>query len=218
MRPSKLRTPLARLRNTITLKFKGKPVRLSQQDVADWCGLSCYMIRDIEAGTQRLQPEHAVKIALKTGCSLDWLLGNAAHSREPLNKFLRPYSQVDFDNAQRQRTPSRNLVDADFRILCGMVAASLLRGLERGDFDTRSALLKHHLRSAYFDKGEPASAWNPVVATAAFGGLPELLRAFAAIQAGWRRAKAQQLKRGQAQPHSRAAQGARRTKRRRRRV
>ena len=74
MRPSKLKTTLAVLRNMLTEEAQGQdrqgrkiPVRarVGQQQVADWLGLSRDMIASIESGRPKvkLMPRHAEELA-----------------------------------------------------------------------------------------------------------------------------------------------------------
>ena len=183
MRPSKLKTPLAKLRAMLkvqtgekTKKRTGQTLKtyapLSRKDVADWLGCGVDNISSIESGRVKLTEENAEIIALKTGVSIDWLLaGDVSKPPVKLNwtdgsrkkpygegRYM-PYTQKDFD--ERQKSLSRSDSNGDLEharitvaFSCAKIAAILARGLERGKPVEYALKPNQALPSIYFDKDE----------------------------------------------------------------
>ena len=127
MRPSKLKTTLAVLRNTLIqevetltsrknrktgafekIRVKTKEPRLSKQTVKDWLGCSLSKVEHIENGDLPLSSEDALTIARQTGVNFQWLVEN--DPTKPITKFGvqhgkscdEPYTVADYEKRQAE--------------------------------------------------------------------------------------------------------------------
>jgi hypothetical protein len=184
------------------------PARLKVEAVADWLGCSVANVRDIESAKvgrklkngerliRQLTPEQAEIVADQTGVNRLWLLDNDP-SKPILNWRGEPYDPKDFARRQqslkrvalaRQQdassfanpksigemfTQQRHLAEK-----FAMLAAIMLRGIERGQADIYDYKLGKALRKIYGDTqpGEDAHEMGDLVMKACFHGNPTRTR------------------------------------------
>ena len=163
MRPSKQKTPLARLRAMLTIEVGPKEkmrVPLSQKDIAGWLGLSVYNVQSIETGRVRLTEQNAELIARQTSVDPDWLLAGDP-AKPPITWDGKPFSQDCFDLQQIQlSTRPRGevghwLVCLSFVQNAAMVAEILLSAAEQGNFEMVSLELKAALKKLHPSTDRP---------------------------------------------------------------
>ena len=182
MRPSKRSHTLAILRLAINAK-------MTQKELADLLDCSVDTVQSIETGRLRISENMARKISHATAVNLNWLLDDDV-TKPIINHYGTPYTKANFEERQAQLVKCERLPDADdaaWVILevgtnFAKVAAILLRGVERSEFDTYLYRLRKALREVYFDDGEYSKnpgSWNWML----FGGA-KVLRVPMRVQGG----------------------------------
>jgi hypothetical protein len=170
MRPSKLKTPLAKLRamlkiqtGEITKKRTGQTVKtfapLSRQDVAGWLGCGVDNISSIESGRVKLTSENAEIILQQTGVSMKWLLG-IYNNTHPINLAGERYTQTDFERAQKAiKRPAMPALKAQmiFAENVGWLATILLCACQCDEIDRYTSKLRSALADIFhsFPKETP---------------------------------------------------------------
>lgn len=148
MRPSKLKTPLAKLRAMITIRTAdGHRVKLSRQDVAEWLGCGVDNISSIESGRVKLTHENAEIILAHTHANLGWLLG-INKSPFPVNFAYRKFTQKDFDDAQiNLARPTLPALKAQYELASslGIIATILLNAVKKDRLSLYASRLRHKL-------------------------------------------------------------------------
>jgi len=178
MRPSKQKTPLAKLRALIrvqtgvrTKKRTGESTKidspLSRQDVADWLGCGVDNISSIESGRVELTEANAEIIMQQTGASIKWLLGLDTKPF-PVHWAGHRYEQSDFDRAQKNiKDPAFPALKAQktFAENVSLLATILLCACQRGEIDRYTSKLRGALTEIFnsFPKATPVVDFCPFI-------------------------------------------------------
>lgn len=124
----------------------------SREQFADACGINSFSLRSVELGKRTLSDAMAVKIALATGVSRPWLLGEVGHSATPVTPLLEPYIRAHYDvrragRIKRAVQPEGTAIDLDGEIAdtiddaCWLVTRFIRAAGLRGDLQLARALL-----------------------------------------------------------------------------
>jgi hypothetical protein len=122
MRPSELKTPLARMRKQINTP----KVQLMQETIAGWIGVCPSHYRKIECDIKPLKPKHAFTISRRTRIHPDSLLSKDKN-KPLLNVSGVKWTPRDFQIARKlPALLSPMLKQYDFAALIAKIAATLL--------------------------------------------------------------------------------------------
>jgi hypothetical protein len=141
MRPSKLKTPLAKLR--AMLNKKSLP-RITQQDVAEWLGCGVDNIASIESGRVKLTQANARIIERQTMVSSSWLLGKIDSSK-PITFEGTLLRRFHFDRSQAAlKSPYRVPTAANFALKNTLVKLTtiIVQAAKSGQIDLYESKLE----------------------------------------------------------------------------
>jgi hypothetical protein len=165
MRPSKLNTPLAVLRNMLTVETSRKDhksrvvkarARLSVKDVAGWIGLSVSSVNSLESGGRMgLTRANAELIMSQTAVNYGWITGG--NPKAPvIDWYGHPYTQETFDERQAElkRDASNPKMEAhkvtiDLAKGVAFLAATLLHAYQTGQGEVCARRMVDTLRQEF---------------------------------------------------------------------
>ena len=136
MRPSKLRHPVAVLRQII---------EYLQPEFANLVRKKTITIQKIENGGLKLSEDLGSRISHETGVRLDWLLAGDP-AKPPVTASGAPYTKEFFDQHRARKTPSNRILDElmlpTFAIVCHARIRSSVESAHRKGADFQLARFK----------------------------------------------------------------------------